>query len=108
MTQHIHFTGFLPPLSATLPSRIDRERDQAQRMAISHEIYRVADEILRGDDMRPHYDDHERLSRLFAAIGDVTTDILDNACADLDATLTRLVAEGQLWLEARARERAAA
>lgn len=91
-----------------LPTFEQRSRDDsARRVAIWHAVAAVADETLRGDDMRPHYDDHERLSRMFAAIGDVTTDILDNACLDLDAALIRLVAEGQLWLEARAREIAA-
>jgi hypothetical protein len=100
-------------VTVVLPSRVHRDlearshEDSARRVAIWHQTATIADEILRGDDMRPHYDDHERLSRLFAAIGDVTTDILDNASLDLDAALVRLVAEGQLWLEARAREIAA-
>ena len=90
------------------PSREQRSHDDsARRVAIWHHTAGVADEALRGDDLRPHSDDHERLSRLFQAVGDVTTDILDNACLDLDAALVRLVAEGQLWLESRAREAAA-
>ncbi len=112
MSYDIHHTGFLPPLSEAGKAHAHRDvearshDDSARRGAIWHATAGVADELLRGDDLRPYYDDHERLSRLFQAVGDVTTDILDNSCLDLDAALVRLVAEGQLWLEARSREAA--
>ena len=78
------------------------------RVGIQHAIGTLADELLRGNDLLPHLDDHERLTRLTGCLGDVATDLTDNAGLGQEAALVRLMAEGQLWLEARERERAAA
>jgi hypothetical protein len=78
--------------------------ESARRVHIWHAAASLADCLLHGDDLIAYMDDHERLARLTALLGDVASDITLNASCDLDSALLRLHAETALWLEARARE----
>ncbi|MCA1572684.1 MAG: hypothetical protein LC798_20790 [Chloroflexi bacterium] len=76
------------------------------RVAIQQRIGDMTDTLLAADQLTRHMDEHELLARVTAATGDVASDIVDNACLDLDATLVHLCAEAQVWLEIRSRRAA--
>ncbi len=81
--------------------------EQARRVAIQHAIADRADALLHGVDptLRP-LTPADWITDLASDLGDVATDVRVNSGADLEASLVRLAADVQLWLEQIVREAA--
>lgn len=80
--------------------------DTARRVCIQSAVGAAADALLRGNDLLPHLDDHERLSRLMAALGAVADTLVSNAGLCLPDALIALQAEALTFSEALMREEA--
>jgi hypothetical protein len=76
--------------------------ESARRVGLWHASSALADELLRGEDLLPYMDSHERLARLTALLGDVASDITLNASCDLDSALDKLIHEAVKWRQDRA------
>jgi hypothetical protein len=80
--------------------------DTARRACILGAVGAAADALTASDDLRHRWDDSERLARLTAALGEVSTDLCTNAGLCLPDALIALQAEALTFSEALMREEA--